>query len=71
MTHIYALLPISPAAYEEISQKLRAAGYAEAFDGDGVIDMHGLAVVIEQDAPEPPADGFDWAALQRLRKASP
>ncbi len=47
MTHTYAILEISRAAYEEIAAKLEAAGYQHAFhenDGEAVIDMHGIAV---------------------------
>lgn len=42
-THTYAVLEITFEAWEEIADKLRAAGYDHAFDGD-VIDMHGIAV---------------------------
>jgi hypothetical protein len=48
-THTYAILDVSKAAYDEIKQKLEAAGYQHALhddrDGDGVvIDMHGIAL---------------------------
>lgn len=43
MTHTYAVLDVSRAAYDEIRRKLDAAGYQHAFDGD-VIDMHGIAL---------------------------
>jgi len=46
-TYTYAVLELSPAAYREISEKLKAAGYEHAFqDGPGgeVIDMNGVAV---------------------------
>lgn len=46
-THTYAILEISPAAYDEIRSKLGAAGYESQFhedDGQEVIDMHGIAV---------------------------
>jgi hypothetical protein len=49
MTYTYALLEISPAAYEEIKTKLEVAGYADQFheqdDGKVAIDMHGIALV--------------------------
>lgn len=48
MTHTYALLEISQAAYDEIRQKLREAGYQHAFGDDGEIDMHGIAVIPEK-----------------------
>lgn len=55
MTHTYALLEISPAAYEEIKTKLEAAGYADQFhdqdDGKVAIDMHGIAVIEETITP--------------------
>ena len=49
MTHTYAILDISHTAFEEIATKLRAAGYHHAFDRD-VIDMHGIAVRIDENA---------------------
>ncbi len=52
MSHTYALLEISEAAFAEIRAKLTAAGYSFqiqiAGDASGereVIDMHGLALV--------------------------
>jgi hypothetical protein len=47
MTYTYAILEVSAAAYEEIAEKLKAAGYQHAFHKDGrdtVIDMHGIAL---------------------------
>jgi hypothetical protein len=43
-THTYAELKLSPEAYDEISRKLREAGYDHAFMDDGAIDMHGIGV---------------------------
>ena len=46
-TYTYAILELSPAAFNEIKDKLEAAGYQEQFDvedGKYIIDMHGLAV---------------------------
>jgi len=48
-TYTYAILEVSHAAYTEIKEKLKAAGYSDQFhdgrDGDGVvIDMHGIAL---------------------------
>lgn len=46
-TYTYAILEISKAAYDEIQNKLAAAGYTHAFQqtSDGaVIDMHGIAL---------------------------
>jgi len=42
-THTYAVLSVSPGAYEEIRSALQAAGYSGQFH-DGLIDMHGLAL---------------------------
>ena len=47
MSHTYAILEVSVVAFEEIKQKLEAAGYWQAFhEGSGgfVIDMQGIAV---------------------------
>lgn len=44
VTHTYAILDLSPAAYDEIAEKLRAAGYDHSFHEDNIIDMHGIAV---------------------------
>lgn len=51
VTHTYAVLKISSAAYKEIRDKLEAAGYAEQFhsrqvsgEDSEVIDMHGIAL---------------------------
>lgn len=47
-TYTYVVLDLSPLVYEEIANKLRAAGYDQAFHEDSngkiVIDMHGIAV---------------------------
>jgi hypothetical protein len=53
MSHTYATMEISRDAYEEISNLLAQAGYAQAFvalktdDGRTLIalDMHGIALV--------------------------
>jgi hypothetical protein len=48
MTYTYVVLDISPEAYKEIADKLRAANYDHVFTDDGegreIIDMHGIAV---------------------------
>lgn len=49
-TRTYAILELSPAAYEEIAKKLRDAGYGHAFMEEGVIDMFGIGVSKEQEA---------------------
>lgn len=43
MTHTFAELEVSAAAYDEIAGKLREAGYGHAFV-DGAIDMHGIGL---------------------------
>lgn len=60
VTHTYALLQISQAAYNEIREKLQRNGYSTQFhrnaDGTEVIDMHGLAVTTKdpQGIQDPP-----------------
>lgn len=49
VTHTYAILELSPAAYSEIREKLAAAGYSDQFQDD-LIDMHGIAVTAESAA---------------------
>jgi len=47
ITHTFARLEISKPAFDEIANKLKAAGYDHAFmvdDGVALIDMHGIAV---------------------------
>jgi hypothetical protein len=54
-TYTYAVLPISPEAYQEIRGKLLAAGYSHAFNKSGngeVIDMHGIAVMAQEEPKE-------------------
>ncbi len=45
MTHTYALLELSQAAYDEIRAKLEEAGYQHTFHEENRIDMHGIAVI--------------------------
>lgn len=51
MSHTYAVLGVSPEAYEEIARKLREAEYWHVFV-DGVIDMHEIALNREPEQPE-------------------
>jgi hypothetical protein len=44
MTRTIATLEVSAAAYQEISAKLRAAGYDHAIGTNGVIDMNGIGL---------------------------
>lgn len=48
MTHTYAELEVSEATYNEIAGKLKKADYDQAFMGEGVIDMHGIALKREK-----------------------
>ncbi len=50
-THTVAELEVSPAAYDEVAGKLRAARYDHCLD-DGVIDMGGIGLTR---GPERPA----------------
>lgn len=47
-THTYAKLELSKAAYDEITTKLKAAGYDHSFMDDGTIDMHSIGVTREE-----------------------
>lgn len=55
-THTFATLELSAAAYQEIAEKFRAAGYNHAFMEDGAIDMHGVAVVPAANTELSPTD---------------
>lgn len=59
-TYSYVVMDLSPAAYDEIRQKMLEAGYHQAVhggmdDGRVVVDMHGIAVAREA-AEEPAQD---------------
>lgn len=43
-THTIAELELSPAAYDEIKQKLLDADYGHAIMEDGTVDMSGIGV---------------------------
>lgn len=50
-THTYAILEVSKEAFDEIFKMLDDAGYQQAFhqnDGETVIDMHGIALKVEE-----------------------
>jgi hypothetical protein len=52
MTHTFAALDISAAAFEEIKQRLEAVSYQHTFiktDGQDLIDMQGIALKRETD----------------------
>lgn len=60
-TRTYAILEVSPAAHEEISKKLRAAGYDHALHEDDehgtVVDMHGIALARNPQHQDETRDG--------------
>lgn len=59
-TYTYVILELSKSAYDEIHEKLDAAGYEHAFsecDGRPVISMQGIAVSAEP--PGPPVTALD------------
>jgi hypothetical protein len=82
-THTHAILEISPGAYAEIADKLRAAGYGHAFSGDDtgeVVSMQGIALKalacspysenlleISEELFDPPT----WAARQIIKGGRP
>lgn len=55
-THTYAVLEISEAAFQEISQKLRLAGYEHLFGRDGEVDMQGIALKAQTKEQHEPED---------------
>jgi hypothetical protein len=66
-THTFVVLGLSHAAFDEISRKLKDAGYHHAFgesDGREVIDMQGIAVACD---PAPPLPGTS-AQMPETRK---
>jgi hypothetical protein len=59
VTHTFVKLQVSGIVYDEIAEKLKAAGYEHAFV-DGVLDMNGLALVKEQpDESSTPPEGYE------------
>lgn len=56
-THTFVVLDLSPAAFREISDQLKAADYGHCFlhsDGRDVIDMQGIAVAKEESKVQSP-----------------
>ena len=55
-THTFVNLAVSKETYEEIKQKLLAAGYNHAFnynrDEEETIDMHGIGLIKEKEKEE-------------------
>ena len=52
MSHTYAILEVSPETFEEISKKLKDAGYDHAFHGN-LVDMHGIAIKAQEVREKP------------------
>jgi hypothetical protein len=72
VTYTFAELELSPAAYYEISQKMRAAGWDQAFTGPGsAIDMHGIGVTCGSSPEQAHARRLDQVhrALEERRAA--
>ncbi len=60
MTHTYAVLEVSPAAFGEVRLLLERAGYQQAFHRETsreVIDMHGIALAPVPEAAAPVEHG--------------
>lgn len=55
MSHTYATLEVSAAAYDEIAQLVRDAGHGDAIQPDGAIDMHGIALLRAPEQSASPA----------------
>lgn len=52
MSHTYVILKVSKDFFEDLREKLEAAGYHQAFHETSkglVIDMHGIALQAEKD----------------------
>lgn len=63
MTHSYVILRISSAAYAEIREQLRIAGYENHFrerDSGEVIDMYGIGLQVDNE-PCPFCNGSGFA----------
>lgn len=45
VTHTLAVCEVPRAVWQDIADRLRAAGYDHAFDDDNLIDMTGIALV--------------------------
>ena len=58
LPYTVATLVISESAFQEISGKLRAAGYGHLFIMNGAIDMTGIGLIAEppRAAPQP----YEW-----------
>lgn len=57
-TYTYVTMEVSQIAYKEIRQKLEDANYQHAITDDGLLNMHGLALVLAEAEEDPSqADG--------------
>ena len=48
MSHTYVLMEVSANTYTEILTKLQAAQYNQCLNDEGEIDMHGIALILEE-----------------------
>lgn len=62
MTHTVATLEISKEAYEEISDRLAAAGRI-GFIENGMIDMSGIGLISEEDVESQPKSATEAFAM--------
>lgn len=49
-THTYAVMDVSQSTYAEVHRKLLEAGYEHAVMDTGELDMHGIALGVENAA---------------------
>lgn len=49
-THTYAVMGVSQSTYAEVHRKLLEAGYEHAIMDNGELDMHGIALGVENAA---------------------
>lgn len=47
-TYTYVTLAVPREMHALVEERLRAAGYGHAIDDEGLIDMHGLALVVDE-----------------------
>ena len=63
MTHTYAVLDISSSAFHEIRSRLLAGGHLASGEASAdVLDMNGLALMIEEPRPK---DGNHHGGLSK------
>jgi hypothetical protein len=80
MSYTYAILEVSEVTYEEVTRKLREAGYGQAFHAEDeyvtVIDMHGLALALakaksDRQTPSIKCNGCGVWLVLKLRPSKP